>query len=45
MKKFIHDMDDFQELFEKLSYESANLGVSYTVMMFDITKKERIKKF
>lgn len=45
MYKHIHQMSDFPELFEKLNYESEKFWATYTAIMFDVMKKERLQSF
>ena len=34
--KYIHDLKNFPELFEKLTYETEKFGASYTAMLFEV---------
>lgn len=45
MKKYIHDFKEFPPLFEKLAFETAKFGASYTAMMFEIDKNDDLEAF
>lgn len=45
MQKYIHEMSEFPELFEKLSFESEKFGATYTAIMFEIINHEKYVDF
>lgn len=45
MQNYIHQMDDFSELFEKIDYKEEKLWVPYTILMLDVIKKDRVENF
>lgn len=45
MHNYIHKMDDFSELFDRLEYKEEKFWVHYSAMMIDIIQKDRLEKF
>ena len=45
MQKYIHNMLQFFELFEKLKYETIEYGSSFTTILFKLEDKSKMKKF
>lgn len=45
MENNIHSMEEFNELFTKISYAEEKLWIPYTVMMLDINEKDRKQEF
>lgn len=45
MQKYIKQMDLFQELFEKLSYESETFWATYTALMIDLLDETKMEDF
>lgn len=45
MQKYINEMSKFPELFEKLNYESEKFWATYTAILIDVIKKERMPNF
>jgi len=45
MQRYIHNMVDFFELFEKLKFEMEKYGSIYTAMIFELQDKSRLNEF
>lgn len=45
MQKYINEMSNFPELFEKLNYATEKFDATFTVVMIDVIKKERTPSF
>ena len=45
MQKYVHKIEEFDELFKKLSFGSEKYGSIYSAMMFQISNKERLADF
>jgi len=45
MQRYIHNIVDFFELFEKLKFEMEKYGSIYTAMLFEIKDDSRINEF
>lgn len=45
MQKYIHNMLQFFELFEKLKYETQEYESSFTAMLFKLKNKSEIEEF
>ena len=45
MQKYIHNMLQFFELFEKLKYETVEYGSSFTTILFKLKDKSKMEEF
>lgn len=45
MQKYIHNMDSFSELFEKIKYSTEKYWESYTAIMFKLDDESRLNEF
>lgn len=45
MIKYIHDLKELPDLFEKLKYETERYGASYTAMLFDLNDPSYYDEF
>lgn len=45
MQKYIHKLEDFSKIFDKLSYSMDKYWATYSVMMFEIKDSNRIAEF
>lgn len=45
MLKYIHNIDSFKELFDKIKFHSEKYGASYTAMMFYLDDENRLNEF
>ena len=45
MQKYIHKIEDFDELFEKLKYESEKYWAIYSAIMFKLEDSSRLADF
>ncbi len=45
MQKYVHKIETFPELFEKITFETEKFWASYTAMMFEIKDSSRLNEF